>query len=214
MATVRSERGAATVEQAGLSLLIAVIAIAGIAALSAQPSGAGRELGSTLGRKLRCGAVGPGPCWRDPLTEAYGRSLAGAARALAPAPRGVAEPGGAPIYPVDFRRCRTIACALGGDRPGHTASGKRMTEFTAVDDRRPAAGSVRIDYWGYRPTIGWELVRRTVSSADVERLAPTPLPEDAIPELVALETLDGRNHYDFAPGEQPPWRWQVESVYP
>ena len=45
-------------------------------------------------------------------------------------------------------------------------------------------------------------------------LAPTPLLEDAIPALIALETLDGRNHYDFAPGEEPPWRWQVESVYP
>ena len=27
--------------------------------------------------------------------------------------------------------------------------------------------------------------------------------------LVPLETLDGRNQYDFAAGEEPPWRWRV-----
>jgi hypothetical protein len=31
---------------------------------------------------------------------------------------------------------------------------------------------------------------------------------------VPLETLAGRNHVDFPPGEEPPWRWRVESVYP
>ena len=71
-----------------------------------------------------------------------------------------------------------------------------------------------ITYWLYRPTLGWEPVRRTVSAARVAELAPTPLPEDAIPALVALETLDGRNQYEFAPGEEPPWRWRVTSVYP
>ena len=29
-----------------------------------------------------------------------------------------------------------------------------------------------------------------------------------------LETLAGRNHFDFPAGEEPPWRWRVESVYP
>jgi hypothetical protein len=38
--------------------------------------------------------------------------------------------------------------------------------------------------------------------------------DTAVPVIVPLETLDGRNQYDFAPGEEPPWRWQVESVYP
>jgi hypothetical protein len=73
---------------------------------------------------------------------------------------------------------------------------------------------VEITYWLYRPTLGWERILREASSADVERLAATPLLEDAIPTLVALETLDGRNQYDWVAGEEPPWRWQVESVYP
>src|SRR5918999_4343387 len=107
----RSQAGAATVEHAGLSLLVAFLAIAAIAALASGSGDAGRDLGSTLARKIRCAAVGPGPCWRDPLTEAYGRPLAGAVRALAPAPVARPGPGGA-LLPVDFRLCRSASCAL------------------------------------------------------------------------------------------------------
>ena len=208
-----AETGAATIEHAGLSLLVALIAIGLLAALASSPSPAGRELGFALARKLRCAAVGPGPCWRDPLTEAYGRSLAGAVRALAPAPVArPADPSG--LLPVDFRRCRSASCARTGPRPGLTRSNRRVTEFVSVDDRRRSLGTARISYWLYRPTLGWEEVVRLVSSADVARLATTPLLETAVPALVALETLDGRDQYEFAPGERPPWRWRVESVYP
>ena len=89
-----------------------------------------------------------------------------------------------------------------------------MTEFVSVDDRRRSLGTARISYWLYRPTLGWEEVVRLVSSAHVARLATTPLLETAVPALVALETLDGRDQYEFAPAERPPWRWRVESVYP
>ena len=210
---VGGQRGAATVEHAALGLLIAVLITAAIAAIGAGADRGGRELGATLGRKLRCAAVGPGPCWRDPLTEAYGRPLAGAVRALAPAPVAAASATG-PLLPVDFRRCRSPSCAVPGERFGLTASNRRVTAFVSVDDARRTEGAVTIAYWLYRPTLGWELVRRTVSAARVAELAPTPLPEDATPALVALETLDGRNQYEFAPGEAPPWRWRVTSVYP
>jgi hypothetical protein len=200
-----SERGAATVEHAGLSLLIALLAIAGIAALAARPTDDGRELGFALARKLRCAAVGPGPCWQDPLTVAYGRPLAGAVRALAPAPE--ARPG---LLPVDFRYCRSASCASPGPTPGLTASNRRVTAFTEVDDRRHSTGEVVITYWLYRPTIGWERQVERIDSAEVERLAPTQLLDTAVPAIVPLETLDGRNQYEFAPDEEPPWRWQVE----
>jgi hypothetical protein len=206
---MRSERGAATVEHAGLSLLIALLAIAAIAALAARDPGGDRELGFALARKLRCAAVGPGPCWRDPLTDAYGRSLGGAVRALAPPPEAVSG-----LFPVDFRYCRSVSCAALGPRPGLTASNRRMTAFTEVDDRRTSTGAVAISYWLYRPSLGWERETVRVDAAEVERLAPTELLETAVRALVPLETLDGRNHYDFAPGEDPPWRWRVESVYP
>ena len=31
------------------------------------------------------------------------------------------------------------------------------------------------------------------------------------PALVPLETLAGRDHYLFPPGEEPPWRWRIPS---
>jgi hypothetical protein len=206
----RRQRGSATVEHAGLALLIALLVSAGVAALAARPPGPeARELGTAIARKLRCAPRLPGPCWRDPLTEAYGRSLGGLARAFAPVP----EPASG-LLPVDFRYCRTASCALPGERAGLTASNRRVTAFLAIDDRRRSDGAVRLTYWLYRPTLGWERVVRTASSAEVAEHAMTPLLETDNPRLVPLETLAGRNHVRFPPGEEPPWRWRVESVYP
>lgn len=194
--------------------MVALPLTAGIAALASGADESGRELGASLARKLRCAAVGPGPCWRDPLTEAYGRPVAGAVRALAPDPVAQTGPGGGALLPVDFRHCRSASCAAPGSRPGLTASNRRVTEFVSVADGRPGGGPVTITYWSYRPTIGWDSTVRRADSARVAELAGTPLLDDAVPALVALETLAGRNHYEFAPGEEPPWRWRIESVYP
>ena len=80
----RNAHGAASAEQVGLVLLIALLLIAAISAVAARgPDRAGPELGSAIARKLRCAPRLPGPCWRDPLTDAYGRPLAGLIRALA-----------------------------------------------------------------------------------------------------------------------------------
>ena len=126
-------------------------------------------------------------------------------RALAPAPRAV---GG--LVGVDYRRCRQASCAVPGSPPAHlTASNRRTTAFTCV--REGATGSIEIDYWIYRPTIGWEQVSELVDSADVARYAKTPLLESADPALVPLETLLGRDDARFPAGEEPPWRGQVES---
>jgi Flp pilus assembly pilin Flp len=211
---MRSQSGAATVEHAAISLLIALLLAATVAAVSSGAGDGGRELASALGRKLRCAAVGPGHCWRDPLTLAYGRLLAGAVRALAPPPVARPGPDGAPLWPVDFRLCRSTGCAHGGSRPGFTAQNRRITEFVSVGEGGPVGGLVEISYWSYRPALGWQWVARLASTGEVSRLAPTPLLDAQIPALVPLETLDGRNQYEFAPGEEPPWRWRVPSVYP
>ncbi|HYY74431.1 MAG TPA: hypothetical protein VE662_06370 [Solirubrobacterales bacterium] len=212
---VRSDRGAATVEHVGLVVLIALLVMGAIAAIVATPPNeAARRLGSQLDRRIRCPARLPDPCWRDPLTEAYGRPLGGLVRALAPQPKPVAGASGAPLLPVDFRYCRSEDCATPGDRTGLTASNRRVTAFTSVADRRRGGGGVEVSYWLYRPGIGWDRTMRTASSGDVERYASTPLLDSANPVLVPLETLYGRDHYDFPPGEEPPWRWRVESVYP
>jgi hypothetical protein len=34
------------------------------------------------------------------------------------------------------------------------------------------------------------------------------------PNLVSLETLPGRDHYEFPLGEQPRWQWHVRGRYP
>jgi hypothetical protein len=206
----RAERGAASVEHAGLALLIALLVSAGVAALATSPPGGEtRELGTAIARKMRCAPRLPGPCWRDPLIEAYGRPLGGLARALAPVPVAVAG-----LLPVDFRHCRSSSCALPGERAELTASNRRVTAFLAIEDRRRQDGTVQLDYWLYRPTLGWERVRRTAGAAEVAEHAMTPLLETDHPRLVPLETLAGRNHVDFPSSEQPPWRWRVESTYP
>jgi hypothetical protein len=212
---LRHNRGAATVEQVGLVLLVAAMMAALIAAIAASPpTDEARELGLALARKLRCGPTMPGPCWQDPLTVAYGRPLAGAVRALAPPPRAIRARDGTPLEPVDFRYCRSESCAIPGPKPGLTASNRRVSDFVSVTDQRRSAGSVEITYWLYRPALGWSRVRRDVSSDDVAALASTPLLDDAVPKLVPLETLPGRDSYTFAAGEEPPWRGLVHTRYP
>ena len=211
----RDQHGAASVEHVGMVLLIALLVIGAIAALAAAPpTDEARRLGSSLDRKIRCPARLPAPCWQDPLTEAYGRPLAGLVRAVAPTPRPVAGPSGLPLVPVDFRYCRTESCAVPGDRAGLTRSNRRVTAFTSVLDHRRSGAGVEITYWLYRPGIGWDDAVRRASGADVERYAGTPLLDSANPVLVPLETLYGRDHYEFPQAEEPPWRWEVESVYP
>jgi Flp pilus assembly pilin Flp len=212
---VRQENGAASAEYAGLVLLIALLAIGAVAALAAAPpTDEASTLGSALDRKIRCPARLPDPCWQDPLTEAYGRPVAGLVRGLAPTPGAVAGPSGLGLVPVDFRYCRSESCAVPGDRPGLTRSNRRVTAFTSVVDHRRSGGSVEVSYWLYMPGIGWDRAVRNASAADVERYAGTPLLDSANPVLVPLETLYGRDHYDFPPDEEPPWRWEVDSVYP
>lgn len=201
-------------EHAGLAILIAALLLAGVAAFAAgPPTEESRELGTAITRKLRCAPRLPGPCWRDPLTEAYGRPLAGLVRALAPAPEARTGPDGLPLVGVDFRYCRRASCAV--PRDDHlTESNRRTTAFPSVEDERRSGGGVEITYWIYRPTLRWEAVVRRADSEDVEAAANTPLLETADPKLVPLETLPGRNHYEFPPPEEPPWRWKVGSVYP
>jgi hypothetical protein len=200
------QRGAASVEQIGL---IALVALALLAAIAAVVSGgdvdAGRALAGSIGRKIRCAPRLPDACRHHPLVPAYGWPLARLVRALAPLPAALPGPRGAALYPVDFRTCRSAGCADGDRRP---------VAFTTIDDRRAEQGWVEVTYWLYRPTLGWERVVRRATEADVEAASGTAVLLEDDPVLVPLETLPGRDHYDFPAAEEPPWRWRLRGLHP
>jgi hypothetical protein len=208
------ERGSATVEQAALAALVALLLIAGIAAVAAGGEvEAGRRLAGAIARKIGCAPRLPDDCRHHPLVPAYGWPLARLARALAPAPVALPGPSGLTLAPVDFRRCRRESCAVAAG-PHLTASNRRTTAFTELVDRRRSAGWVEVVYWLYRPTLGWERLARRATRADVEAASGVEVRAEDDPALVPLETLPGRNHYEFPPGEQPPWQWHVAGRYP
>ena len=203
----RRRTGSASVEYLALAAVIGLLIVIGIAALVASPPRrADRELGEMLARRIACVPRYPVPCGRNPLAVTYGFSVGKVVRFVAPAP--AARSG---ELPVDFRYCRQASCASPGSEPGVTASHRRVTEFTAVNDRRRAGGSLEITYWLYRPELGWEKVVRVASPADIAAASALRLSLDDVPALVPLETLPGRDHYAFPAGEQPPWQWSISS---
>jgi hypothetical protein len=201
------------VEQAGLAALIALLLLGAVALLAGEGEiEAGQGVAAAIGRKLACAPRLPEGCRHHPLVPAYGWPLARLVRALAPAPR-ARGPAGTPLMPVDFRRCRRPSCAVAAG-VHVTASNRRVTVFTQVEDRRRSLGWAEISYWLYRPTLGWERIVRRAAQAEVQAAAGTPVLLKDDPALVPLETLPGRDHYDFPAGELPPWQWRVAGRYP
>lgn len=213
-ATDSSERGSASVEQVGLVTLISLLLLAAIAAVAAGGEvDSGRELAGAIARRIACAPRLPDACRHHPLVPAYGWPLARLARALAPAPEAEPGPTGLPLVPVDFRRCRRESCAVAAG-PHLTASRRRTTAFTELDDRRRSDGWVELTYWLYRPGLGWQSIVRRADQAQIEAAGSVPVLLKDDPNLVPLETLPGRDHYDFPTGEKPPWQWRVAGRYP
>jgi hypothetical protein len=211
---MEGERGSASVEQVGLTALIALLLVGAVALLAAGGEIDPRNsVAGAIARRLACAPRLPDACRHHPLVPAYGWPLARLARALAPAP--VAKPGpeGLPLIPVDFRRCRRESCAVAAG-PHATAAGRRTTAFTQLEDRRRSLGWVELTYWLYRPGLGWERVTRRAGEEQVEAASHVRVLLRDDPALVPLETLPGRDQYEFPAGEEPPWRWRVRSRYP
>jgi hypothetical protein len=199
--------GSASVEYVALAGVIGALILVAIAALVASPPRrADRELGEMLARRIACTPRYPVPCGRNPLALAYGFPLGKLVRNLAPVPSVQAGE-----VPVDFRYCRRPSCAVPGSDPGLTSSRRRVTEFTSVEDRRRSGGPVRITYWLYRPGAGWERIVRTAGAEQIDAASKIRLNLEDDPALVPLETLPGRDHYDFPLGDEPPWRWSLPS---
>jgi len=209
-----SERGSASVEQAGLVALIALLLLAAIAAVAAGGEvDAGRSLAGVISKRIACAPRLPDACRHHPLVPAYGWPLARLARALAPAPEARPGPSGLALVPVDFRRCRRESCAIAAG-PHLTASRRRTTVFTQLIDRRSSQGWVELVYWLYRPDLGWERVARRAGQAQIDAASDVAVLLKDDPALIPLETLPGRDYYDFPPGERPPWQWRVQGLYP
>lgn len=208
------QSGSASVEQVGLVALVALLLLAGIAAVAAGGEvDAGRGLAAAIAKKLSCAPRLPDYCRHQPLVPAYGWPLARLARALAPSPLAKPGPSGLPLAPVDFRHCRRESCAVAAG-PHLTASRRRTTVFTQIEDRRRSLGWVELTYWLYRPGLGWEEVVRRATEAAVEQASGVRVLAGDDPTLVPLETLPGRDHYDFSAAEAPPWQWRIRSRYP
>ena len=208
-------RGSASVEQVGLAALIALLLLAGIAAIaSGGDVDAGRTLAGAIGRKISCAPRLPEPCRRHPLVPAYGWPLARLVRALAPAPLAEPGPGGLPLVPVDFRRCRRESCAVAAG-PHLTASGRRTTAFTQVEDRRLDLGWVEVTYWLYRPgaRLGAgraprDAGRRRRRRRHAASCSRTTRCWSRWRRCPAATTTSSR------PASEPPWQWSVGGTYP
>ena len=211
----RGQRGSATVEQTGLVLLLAgaFALMIGFGLLSGG-NAPGRGLGERIANRIACGPRGTEACRHHPAVEAYGWPLARALRALAPPPLARPGPDGTVLVPVDFRYCRNPGCAIPQAGPRGlrlTVSNRRTTAFTEIADHRRIDGTADLTWWLYRPGLGWEAVRRRVGPAEIAAASGTRVLIEDTPMLVPLETLDGRNHYRFPPGERPPCQWQIDS---
>jgi len=187
--------------------MIGLLIVVAIAALVASPPTRGeRELGEMLARRIACAPRYPVPCGRNPLALAYGFPLGKLVRSLAPAP---AAQGGE--LPVDYRYCRQPSCAAPGSDPGLTSSRRRVTEFVSVEDAGRSGRPIRVTYWLYRPSLGWERIVRSADATEIDAASSIRLNLEDDPALVPLETLPGKDHYDFPAGDDPPWRWKLES---
>ena len=209
--------GSATVEHVALAALIALLGDRRDLGAGRRPAriAPGARSAARSRRKIACAPRLPGPCERNPLALAYGFPLGKLVRSLAPAPPPRPGPAASAWSRSTSAAAGSPSCARARARPGLTTSGRRITAFTQVEDRRRAGGLVRVTYWLYRPG------RRLGGGAPRGRRRPRStrrrelrLRVTDVPALVPLETLPGRDHYEFPAGEEPPWRWRVEDVYP
>ena len=159
---IRCQRGQASVEWVGLILLIGLV-FAGLAGAGVTAPGVG--LGRAIAGRVLCAVSFEGYCGEvGGLVSAYGDQVAEIVRRQAP---GIAYEDGMRALPVDYRHCRTPACA-DGSRQGAVSrsdAGEPVVAFVHVVDCRPGragetetaggdcSGSRRrnlyLEYWTY-----------------------------------------------------------------
>jgi hypothetical protein len=141
----RNEAGQSAVEWISVVLFVALV-LAGLGYVARRLEL--WRLGDALIEAIACAAGGG--CGDGSPEDAYGDGLARTLRRYVP--NIVYERRSAQL-PVDFRRCRTVDCANGADRPvpiRESDLGMPVTGFTHVIDRRPG-GALYLQYWFYFP---------------------------------------------------------------
>ncbi|HEX3241834.1 MAG TPA: hypothetical protein VHQ97_02040 [Solirubrobacterales bacterium] len=157
-----SERGQGTVEWVG-TLCVVSLLMAGLVAVGVRVPGS--ELAQALASRVLCAAALADDCGDEPeLIAAYGSEVGGLVRDHMPT---LAFEQGSRALPVDFRRCRSSACADGPDDGlVHRSDGRLpVSAFVHVVDCRagerdgseaagadcsgPRAGNLYLQYWLY-----------------------------------------------------------------
>lgn len=159
---IRCERGQASVESVGLTLLVG---LAFAAILTAGIGLPGASLGRAIAGRILCAVSFEGYCGQvGGLVSAYGADVAGIVRREAP---GLAYEKGMRALPVDYRDCRRPTC---GDGPQNgvvtrSGAGEPVVVFVHVVDCRPGSaadteaaggdcsgsrtGNLYLEYWTY-----------------------------------------------------------------
>ncbi len=166
---VLCDRGQATIEWVGL-VFLAAVALGALAL--AVPVVDGRSFGGFLSHRLVCSVRGAA-CSDTAVRRAYGPADAELVRRHAP---GVVYEPGERQLPVDYRRCRAVACARApGDRDldaHRTDAGGRATLFTRVVRAR---GRTYIQYWFYYPDSNSAVLGSDKAWGVAARALPGPL---------------------------------------
>lgn len=151
---VWDERGQVAVEWVGLVALISFMLVVLVAAGVRVP---GTQLARALASRMLCAVSMADGCGDEPtLIAAYGSDVGKLVRRHMPT---ILFEQGSRAMPVDFRRCRDVACADGSARGlvSRTDAGLPATAFVHVIDCRhggsgcpgPRAGNLYLQYWLY-----------------------------------------------------------------
>jgi hypothetical protein len=133
------------VEWVGLVAVVALL-LAGLVTAGVRVPGA--TLAHAIGSRILCAAALADRCGDEPvLIAAYGDEVGRLVRAHVPT---LFFERDSRALPVDFRRCRSSACADGSARGlvHRTDAGLPVTAFVHVIER---AGNLYIQYWLYYP---------------------------------------------------------------
>lgn len=139
------ERGQGTVEWVGLVAVVALLLAALVAAGIQVP---GAALARAVASRILCAAAVADRCGNEPrLIAAYGDEVGRLVREHVPS---LFFEQGSRALPVDFRRCRSSACADGSVRGvvHQTDAGLPVTAFVHAIDCRNAGTSDRSDVAG------------------------------------------------------------------